>query len=227
LEYERVFEGCEEQLDSKDDEKPSYELELVLRKWYSLEGSRELRCFVRNGQLIAFCQREPNHFDFLSEPVTFGKMRQTAIRFWNEKVKDIWMGSRNYVIDLYLTRDLSNAYIMDFNPYAPRTDPVLFTYQELDKLFNSQETLPDPPGTTSSPSHFQAVDTEFLNPLPVFRIISSFSQKLAGRNAPKHSHNMMPREALELSSGRTVADLQEAWNDEIKCIMESDNESKD
>ncbi len=49
LEYERVFEGCE--LDSEA-EKPTYELELVLRKWYSLEGSRELRCFVRNGQLV-------------------------------------------------------------------------------------------------------------------------------------------------------------------------------
>ncbi len=44
---------------------------------------------------IALCQRDPNHFDFLSEPATFEKMRQTAMRFWNEKVKDVWMASRN------------------------------------------------------------------------------------------------------------------------------------
>ena len=131
------------------------------------------------------------------------------------------------VIDLYLTRDLSNAYVMDFNPYAPRTDPILFTYRELEELFISQEKLPDPPGTTSSPSHLQVVYAESSNPLPLFRVISSPSHALAGRNAPKHGHNMVPREALELSNGRTVADLQEAWKDEIKRAIGSDNENED
>ena len=131
------------------------------------------------------------------------------------------------VIDLYLTRDLSNAYIMDFNPYAPRTGPILFTYGELDKLFNSQETQPDPPGTTSSPSPLRTLDAEASDPLPIFRIISSPSHALVGRNAPKHAHNMVPREALELSNGRTVVDLQEAWKDEIGRAIGSDHESED
>lgn len=32
--------------------RPHYELELVLKKWYAIETSRELRCFVRDGVLI-------------------------------------------------------------------------------------------------------------------------------------------------------------------------------
>lgn len=41
-----VFAGCD-QTDSEP-----YNLELVLRKWYSVDRSRELRCFVRNDVLL-------------------------------------------------------------------------------------------------------------------------------------------------------------------------------
>lgn len=45
LSREHVFDGCE----SKP---PSYDLELVLRKWYPVDRSRELRCFVRQEKLL-------------------------------------------------------------------------------------------------------------------------------------------------------------------------------
>ncbi|KAI6168980.1 hypothetical protein EDD17DRAFT_1524187, partial [Pisolithus thermaeus] len=34
------------------------------------------------------------------------------------------------VFDLLLTRDLSGGHVIDFNPRAPHTDPLLFTYEE-------------------------------------------------------------------------------------------------
>lgn len=43
-----VFEGIEP---VPPNDQP-YELELVLRKWYSIDKSREVRCFVREGHLI-------------------------------------------------------------------------------------------------------------------------------------------------------------------------------
>ncbi len=43
-----VFEGTEPVL---PDDQP-YTLELVLRKWYSIDKSREVRCFIRQGHLI-------------------------------------------------------------------------------------------------------------------------------------------------------------------------------
>jgi hypothetical protein len=43
-----AFEGTEPVLPDE----PPYELELVLRKWYSVDTSREVRCFVREGHLI-------------------------------------------------------------------------------------------------------------------------------------------------------------------------------
>lgn len=46
---ETVFESC-----LPDDAISSlkYDLELVLRKWYSMDPSREFRCFVRGGRLL-------------------------------------------------------------------------------------------------------------------------------------------------------------------------------
>lgn len=45
LSPDHVFDGCES--------RPSdYDLELVLRKWYPVDRSRELRCFVRQERLL-------------------------------------------------------------------------------------------------------------------------------------------------------------------------------
>jgi len=59
LDPEMVFDGCasddEETLGSKDvdeDDDVGYELELVLKTWYALDQSRELRCFVRDEVLL-------------------------------------------------------------------------------------------------------------------------------------------------------------------------------
>lgn len=38
------------------------------------------------------------------------------------------------MLDLLLTRDLSGLHVVDFNPYAPRTDPLLFEWSELAEL---------------------------------------------------------------------------------------------
>lgn len=47
----------------------------------------------------------------------------------------------------------------------------------------------------------------------------------ATRSAPKHAHNMMPREALELSAGRNILDFQEAWAEELDRALQSDTDS--
>lgn len=48
LNQDDVFEGC----DSDTVARPHYDLELVLRKWYPVDRSRELRCFVRREILL-------------------------------------------------------------------------------------------------------------------------------------------------------------------------------
>ena len=107
---------------------------------------------------------------------------------------------------MLFTRDLTRFHIIDFNPYAPRTDALLFTYDELATLFAA--------ATTSS-----------LAPAPVLRVIDSRAHPAATRNAPQHQHNMVPLEALTLSEGLNVEELSTMWIDQIRRgVVESDDD---
>ncbi|KAG5222552.1 D123-domain-containing protein [Salix suchowensis] len=141
-----VFDGC---LDGGGDD---YSLELVLRKWYPVDRSREVRCFVRDNVLID-------------------------------------------TVDLLLTRDLSRGHIIDFNPFAPRTDPLLFTYEELLHIHLSH------PST------------------PTFKVIDSRAHPAANLNSPAHQHNMIPFDTLTLSSGRDIDEFAAAWKDRLEKGM--------
>ncbi|KAG2065571.1 D123-domain-containing protein [Suillus decipiens] len=195
LSIDTVFEGC--QYDPSDP--PSYQLELVLRKWYAIDSSREFRCFVREGRLIGISQRDTNFYDFMNEPQTQNKIIETLECFWNEKIKSQWYGQQDYIFDVLMTRDLSRGHILDFNPYAPRTDPLLFTYEELLSVFT------------------QGLST------PELRIIDSALHPVASRNAPAHQHNMLPIEALALSSGRDINDFAYLCTNEIQQSIDNDD----
>lgn len=94
-----------------------------------------------------------------------------------------------------MTRDLSRGHILDFNPYAPRTDTLLFTYEELQSL----------------------LDASTLK--PIFRAIDSHSHPAAMRNTPVHQHNMVPFEALDMSSGQAIEGFAELWRQNIQESM--------
>ncbi|KAG1814981.1 D123-domain-containing protein [Suillus variegatus] len=195
LSIDAVFEGC--QCDPSNP--PSYQLELVLRKWYPIDRSREFRCFVREGRLIGISQRDTNFYDFMNEPQTQSKILETLQRFWEDKIKSEWHGQQDYVFDVLMTRDLSRGHVLDFNPYAPRTDPLLFTYEELLLVFTQGSSAPE------------------------LRIVDSPLHPLASRNAPAYQHNMLPMEALALSSGRDINDFSDLWKNEIQQSMNDDD----
>ncbi|KAJ4491316.1 D123-domain-containing protein [Lentinula edodes] len=191
-----VFDGCDPVQSS------SYDLELVLRKWYSVDRSRELRCFVRNNVLLGISQRDTNYYDFLNDPDTQSKIMNTVVTFWKNKIQPQWKAEASYILDLLLTRDLSSAHIVDFNPYAPRTDPLLFSYEELRDILNEH----------------RVTDTiaQLTAPLPHFRVIDSPSHPAASCKSPANQHNMVPFEALSLSNGRDIEDFKELWEKSIK-----------
>ncbi|KAF5369258.1 hypothetical protein D9758_002637 [Tetrapyrgos nigripes] len=194
LSSDTVFEGC-------DSKSSHYELELVLRKWYPVDRSRELRCFVRNNTLIGFCQRDTNYYDFLNNTDTALKSLKLS-RTSGAQVSDRY-GSiiqTVHVFDILLTRDLSRAHVVDFNPYSPRTDTLLFTYEELLDLIKDR--------------------TETSTQSPELRVIDSRSHPAANSNAPANQHNMVPFEALSLSSGRDIEEFADLWEKEINESMQ-------
>jgi len=101
------------------------------------------------------------------------------------------------VFDFLLTRDLSRGHIVDFNPYAPKTDSLLFSYEELEELRQNS---------------FNA------GSLPSLRVIDSPSHPAAASNAPAHQHNMIPFEAVRMSSGHDIEEFADLWK---KSVQES------
>ena len=110
-------------------------------------------------------------------------------------------------MDLLLTRDLARAHVIDFNPYAPRTDALLFTYEELRDLYIS------------------CISPDSASKIPEFRVISSRAHPAASRTAPQHIHNMIPREALELSAGRTILDFQQTWAEQLSEALRDQDDN--
>ena len=108
------------------------------------------------------------------------------------------------VFDFLLTRDLSRGHIVDFNPYAPRTDPLLFTFEDLYDLL--------------------LVRGGDYSPQPKLRVVDSPSHPAAMRNVPAHQHNMVPLEALTISSGRSMQDFAGALQEEIRKSMQDDSD---
>lgn len=102
LSAEHVFEGC-----STADQLP-YSLELVLRKWYPVNRSREIRCFVRNDILLGLCnrlrlagcithprylgitQRDMNFYDYMADPVAQSNIKSIVRRLWEENIRPKW-----------------------------------------------------------------------------------------------------------------------------------------
>ncbi|KAF9613880.1 hypothetical protein IFM89_012428 [Coptis chinensis] len=112
---------------------------LALRKWYSsFHPEMEFRCFVRNQHLIAISQREVTGF----YPVLLEKKCDLEILIQDFFEKNVQQKFElvNYTFDVYVTRD-KRVKLLDFNPWAPFTLPLLFSWEELQDSFGEEELV--------------------------------------------------------------------------------------
>ncbi|KAJ4405912.1 hypothetical protein N0V85_004604 [Neurospora sp. IMI 360204] len=120
---------------------------LVLRSFFSPLPSLEFRCFVKDRNLIAITQRDLNYYAFLRNlrPAIIARCRE----LFNTKLKYTFPDS-SFVFDVYIPEAayrsdsesdddetsearsrLARARLIDINPWAPRTDTILFGWEEL------------------------------------------------------------------------------------------------
>ncbi|GAA5913637.1 cell proliferation protein CDC123 [Sporobolomyces salmoneus] len=169
-----------------------YSFELVLKKWFDMPKSQEWRCFIRSRQLVGISQRDTTFYDFLQPQAARRQIIDQISSFWSEVVKDEFP-LQDYTLDVYLTRDQSRTFIIDFNPYSSSTDSLLFTYSELASLSTSLSTTN---ATT-----------------PILKIVES--ENSAGA-LPRYSHNRYPKDVVELSEGQSVAEFAKVWGEKLK-----------
>lgn len=124
-------EGVPTPEDNPELERAGIPYSLVLRKWFQLNPSMEFRCFVRGRRLLAVSQREMNHFDFL-HPMQ-SELLYCITEFFNENLKHTFPDDA-FVFDVYIPLtevEKRKVWLIDINPFAPRTDPLLFSWVEI------------------------------------------------------------------------------------------------
>ena len=101
---------------------------LVLRKAFRWNPALEVRVFVRRGRVLGMAQRDLNYYDFL-----FGlrpRLKRQILDFWEKEVRAKF-AEESYALDVYVPPPYERVWIVDFNPWARRTDPGLWSWLEL------------------------------------------------------------------------------------------------
>ncbi|MCJ1395317.1 hypothetical protein MMC18_008201 [Xylographa bjoerkii] len=132
-----------EQHESTNSRGPSIPYYLVLRKAIpALITSLEFRCFVRRRRLLCVCQRDLNHYAFL--PSLLPILKSLIQDFFEQKLQHTFP-DENFVFDVYVPqpKEKGRVWLIDINPWAQRTDPLLFSWLEI-------LTMPDPSPRTQT-----------------------------------------------------------------------------
>lgn len=142
---ENTFDGCMPAPNQQEHPQPRGALDapatlgfapvLVLRPYFKPQTALEFRCFVKQRNLVAISQRDLKHYPFLAG------LRASIVN----RVKDLFANvlrftfpDGSFVFDVYIPEGsdgasdgLSRARLIDINPWAPRTDSLLFDWEEL------------------------------------------------------------------------------------------------
>ncbi|XP_069141459.1 cell division cycle protein 123 homolog [Argopecten irradians] len=190
--------------------------ELILRKWQNLASGMEFRCFVRNGKLIAICQRNhTEHYEFIS------MMKEEIVSdikaFFYHMVAGKFP-SKNYVFDVY-RRDKGKLLLIDFNPFGPVTDGLLFTWDELEGLKGERQENDQTQESTAVETSGETSKDQDL----VFR----FVEQPEGVQPHPYSCFGIPEDIKDLTSGEDPYKMMDLLNLKIQRMGEDQEHSSD
>lgn len=189
-----------DQEEGKSRENPTFEL--VLRKWVAINPALEFRCFVKDRAIIGITQRDMNYYDFL-EPLS-DTLAAEIETFFETNLQQTF-ADPNFVFDVYVPSPYKRVWLIDINPYAPRTDTHLFSWDEL---------------LTINPNSFD-FDYEVR-----LQDKGNSSQNFGGA---AHSENHVPKDVVDASlSGEGIVQLARKWQSmmDLQDPDSSDSESE-
>ena len=239
-----AFDDTADQSTTPDPEIPYH---LVLRKWINLNPSVEFRCFVRDRQLIALCQRDLNHFDFLFNMQD--KLRQLVQDFFDSKLRDTFPDP-NFTFDVYIPPPHDKVWVVDFNPWAMRTDPLLFSWMELLTMDvpeargqdKDEDVVRIPIARAGGPVVISLDDIESASDSgesdeddveeiwqPEFRLVRKDDPEAYGFTTPQYSAHKMPKDVVDAASGGEgmMREFAMQWQDAQRLAEQQRQEDSD
>ncbi|KAG0648486.1 Cell division cycle [Hyphodiscus hymeniophilus] len=210
---EHAFDDCAEDEQLKQDD---IQYVLVLRKWFKANPSCEFRCFVRERKVVGICQRDLNHFDFLFS--LQGKLQEVILQYFEKTLKDTFP-EPDFVFDVYIPDPYEKVRLMDINPWAQRTDPLLFSWLELltlqlpAPLLGIPESNSTPIAVSSSDEDTQDEDEVEVVWKPEFRLVKKDDPEAYSFSTPQYSAHKLPRDVVDASlSGESgMREFADQW----------------
>lgn len=257
---EHAFDGCvEENGDSRDrEEEDSQEHQqqqrdeipyhLILRKYVNVNPALEFRCFVRNRRLIALGQRDTAHYAFLHD--MRNELRNQIQDFFDLHLADTFPDP-SFVFDVYIPPPHHRVWLIDINPWAARTDPILFSWRDiLDMEGPGDEDgryIPD--GMSVLPRRERAVngsaseggpregeeeeeedddeeDEEDIEFIPWFTLVGADGPSSMGLLTPQYSAHKLPKDVVDASQSGAggMSEFLGQWKDVLERRVQEDKD---
>jgi D123 len=222
---EHAFDDC---VDGDDEAsnmtKETIPYHLVLRKYVQLNPSVEFRCFVRRRKLIAICQRDLNHFDFLFKMEN--ALKSTIQKFFHDKLESTFP-DESFVFDVYIPPPHERVWLIDVNPWAIRTDPLIFSWLELLTMDDEVETTEKDDKSALDDSDSDAEEVEEVSKYPIFRLVGRDDPEAYGFTTPQYSAHKLPKDVVDASQGGEgqLREFADKWKELIERQREQDADS--
>lgn len=218
------FDGCTDAPPSRP-----FAPVLVLRPFFTPHVALEFRCFVKHRSLIGITQRDLNYYSFLDglRPQLSRKIKT----FFRETLRHTFPDS-SFAFDVYIPESsvapdgLGKVRLIDINPWAPRTDSLLFGWQELlgwevrNPLYGSLTT--EQAGVGESDDETTADETdddsgiEYRPDLGLgFRVIEKDDPAAYNFSTPQYSAHKLPKEVVDASAagGAGLREFAQQWKE--------------
>lgn len=223
---------------------------LVLRSFFTPHQALEFRCFVKQRSLVAIAQRDLNHYNFLQ------RLRPAI----TSRAKDLFdsrlrftFPDGNFVFDVYIPevhslddsdsdddddpgRKLGKARLIDINPWAPRTDTLLFGWDELlalhvpnpmigvagtgvedgvVRLRIGDGPLPGGGGEDTATEEDTEEDEEEEDYEPELRLVEKDDPAAYNFSSPQYSAHKLPKEVVDASASGAggLREFAQQWNE--------------
>lgn len=220
---------------------------LVLRSFFTPHQALEFRCFVKQRSLVAIAQRDLNHYGFLQ------KFRPAII----SRVKDLFdaklrftFPDGNFCFDVYIPevhnldddsddsdeeedpgKKLGRARLIDINPWAPRTDTLLFGWDELLDLHvpkpmigvaSTNERIEEGvvrlhlgEGPSPSEDDMTTDEEEDEDYEPELRLVEKDDPSAYNFSSPQYSAHKLPKEVVDASASGAggLREFAQQWNE--------------
>ncbi|KAK3333474.1 D123-domain-containing protein [Cercophora scortea] len=189
----------------------SFQPVLVLRTFFNPLPSLEFRCFVKDRNLIAITQRDLNYYAFLHtlRPAIVRRVRELFTRRLRLSFPDACFVFDVYIPEAatYIESDsdedndfgrLGRARLIDINPWAPRTDTLLFDWRELLDVRVARPILGAAvEGDVTTEDEEEEDDEEVYE--PEVRLVEHDDPAAYNFSSPQYSAHKLPKDVVDAS----------------------------